>query len=155
MKFMRIGLFSVLTLGLLISSAYAQESVTVTTYYPSPYGSYNAISTNSLKFGRLPKAPSDCNADNEGVIYYNNIVKKVVLCVADGQEYVWRILSAWPVNLRDFGYGQKTGNNLCKAHNESCIVVYYGNAQKVPCEADISSLSGLHPQALCSIEKLK
>jgi hypothetical protein len=37
---------------LLVANSYAQqESVTITTYYPSPYGSYNELSTNKLAVG--------------------------------------------------------------------------------------------------------
>ncbi|MFH1248108.1 MAG: hypothetical protein V1490_03040 [Candidatus Omnitrophota bacterium] len=42
---------------------YAEAQLTITTYYPSPYGSYNQLWTNSLgvgdksKKGTFPKAP--------------------------------------------------------------------------------------------------
>jgi hypothetical protein len=40
----------ILTFGL-FSSAFAEETMTITTYYPSPYGSYNELSTNKLAVG--------------------------------------------------------------------------------------------------------
>jgi hypothetical protein len=42
----------ILTLfGLVNLTAFAEESITITTYYPSPYGSYNQLSTNRLAVG--------------------------------------------------------------------------------------------------------
>jgi len=45
----------VLALGLIlvfcVSSGFAEESLTISTYYPSPYGSYNELQTNRLAVG--------------------------------------------------------------------------------------------------------
>lgn len=48
----KIGL--TLSLAFILVAAYAfaqEESFTITTYYPSPYGSYNALQTNRLAVG--------------------------------------------------------------------------------------------------------
>jgi len=37
--------------GFGVLSCFAEESITITTYYPSPYGSYNALQTNRLAVG--------------------------------------------------------------------------------------------------------
>ena len=34
-----------------ISSCFAEESFTITTYYPSPYGNYNELKTNKMAVG--------------------------------------------------------------------------------------------------------
>lgn len=36
---------------LLFSSVFCQESITITTYYPSPYGSYNELRANQMSIG--------------------------------------------------------------------------------------------------------
>ncbi len=36
---------------LLVTNLFAQEEITITTYYPSPYGSYNELETRTLYFG--------------------------------------------------------------------------------------------------------
>jgi len=50
---MRKNIFSaILLIALFIfSSVYAEETLTITTYYPSPYGSYNSIFTDKLGVG--------------------------------------------------------------------------------------------------------
>jgi len=49
------GLVLALALGLIfafgVSPCFAQETYTITTYYPSPYGSYNQLQTNRLAVG--------------------------------------------------------------------------------------------------------
>jgi len=45
-KFMAISIF-----GLFNLCFAAEESITITTYYPSPYGSYNSLQTNKLGVG--------------------------------------------------------------------------------------------------------
>jgi hypothetical protein len=60
----------------------ADESLTITTYYPSPYGSYNELSANKLIIGGFVSSvsangvahfiPVDLSgACNEGEIYYD------------------------------------------------------------------------------------
>jgi len=61
---------------LLLDNCYAQqESVTITTYYPSPYGSYNELQSNKLAVG-------DTNGDNQ--------LTSADLPSANGQLYVAR-----------------------------------------------------------------
>ncbi len=44
----------------------AQESVTITTYYPSPYGVYK-----NLRIFPSDEAPPACNANNTGLMYFS------------------------------------------------------------------------------------
>lgn len=37
--------------SLLVTNSYAQEQLTITTYYPSPYGSYNELRANQMSIG--------------------------------------------------------------------------------------------------------
>ncbi len=65
--------FCILSLGLLavliwfrFSFAQQSESITITTYYPSPYGSYNELRTNMLAVGSntaMPTANGDLRAN--------------------------------------------------------------------------------------------
>lgn len=45
------------------SWVYAQESITISTYYPSPYGSYNELQTNRLAIGDTNQDGQLTNAD--------------------------------------------------------------------------------------------
>jgi len=63
LKAMRIttltGLAMVLVCGyMFMPRSYADETLTITTYYPSPYGSYNELQTNKLAVG-------DTNGDGQ------------------------------------------------------------------------------------------
>lgn len=58
----KMSLALLLVLGLIFAfgvlPCFAQEQLTITTYYPSPYGSYNELQTNKLAVG-------DTNGDNK------------------------------------------------------------------------------------------
>lgn len=60
----------ILGLGILlclVSLAYAQEQITITTYYPSPFGSYRDLETQRLAvaYGQPPAIPS---------VFWNNFL---------------------------------------------------------------------------------
>jgi hypothetical protein len=65
----------------------ADENLTITTYYPSPMGSYHELSTNYLDYGTgLATQPVlGANCTEEGQTAYNNTAKKVYLC--DGSKW--------------------------------------------------------------------
>jgi hypothetical protein len=67
-KTTKLVLFLVLSL---FAYAFAEESLTITTYYPSPYGSYNELSTNKLALGGEGSATSPMN---KGSIRFNEIL---------------------------------------------------------------------------------
>jgi len=58
------------------------DSVTITTYYPSPQGVYR-----TLRFFPTPQPP--CGADQEGLMYYNNTAHWLNLCWYNGTAYNW------------------------------------------------------------------
>jgi len=57
------------------------EELTITTYYPSPAGSYNELSTNIFDL-----SPVSRPADKEGRIYYDSITKSLYLY--NGSDWV-------------------------------------------------------------------
>ena len=69
LKFIFIFIFGFLNLS------FAEESITITTYYPSPYGSYNELQSNKLAVG-------DTNSDGQ--------LTFADLPPANGQIYVAR-----------------------------------------------------------------
>ena len=77
----------------LASFAYAQttEEITITTYYPSPYGVYKELRL-------FPNAtPAGCNANTVGAMYYDNstIPGKPKVCnQVDATTYSWQDLGA-------------------------------------------------------------
>jgi hypothetical protein len=72
---------------LLLSNFYvfADESLTITTYYPSPYGVYRA-----LKLFPTTPAPYPCDSTNEGTLYYDSAFNTTRQCVRDSATtYNW------------------------------------------------------------------
>jgi hypothetical protein len=63
-----------------------EERITISTYYPSPYGSYNELATNTLLYGTLDSPPFECTPQREGATYYNSIDKLIYVC--NGSEWV-------------------------------------------------------------------
>ena len=61
------NIFIVIFFSLMCSLVYsAEERITITTYYPAPYGSYKTIKIE-------PSSPEnvECNINNRGLIFYN------------------------------------------------------------------------------------
>ncbi len=69
-KLKEISVFSFFTLLFLvtISCVLAEESITITTYYPSPYGSYKELSAYRMKIGATYSATAMTDADNGKLI---------------------------------------------------------------------------------------
>lgn len=65
--------------------AQSQESLTITTYYPSPYGVYKEMRL-------FPSSPSACNADNEGAMYYDENLHMTLVCRRTNTGYEWDIM---------------------------------------------------------------
>ena len=64
----------------LLILSFSQENLTITTYYPSPYGSYNELQL----FPHNPPGP--CVAARRGTIYYDSVDSQIKVC--DGASYV-------------------------------------------------------------------
>ena len=79
--FKKIGLIPLIIFFVLPIFVYAQENITITTYYPAPYGSYQELSANILNVG-LPSGTAtgiimfrggaaNPATTQEGALYYN------------------------------------------------------------------------------------
>ncbi|MFH0913498.1 MAG: hypothetical protein V1884_04380 [Candidatus Omnitrophota bacterium] len=82
-----LGLVLVLTLTLLIAECFAEEeSYTITTYYPSPYGSYNQLQVyRSVQYKPVDNVGNLPNPQ-EGELVYDS--SKDALYLFNGQRWV-------------------------------------------------------------------
>lgn len=92
----RTLLLSIWTLFLCASFAFADDSVTITTYYPAPYGVYKEM--------RLypNTSPNTCDAANEGAMYYDNTSSsnQVLVCRQTGfSTYAWESFGGVPSGM--------------------------------------------------------
>lgn len=104
----------------LLSFAYAQESLTITTYYPSPYGSYQSLQTRRLTIGNDDESTEDGvvnfqelggnpSWNEEGALYYNGSAHE--FRYYDGS--VWKSLAP-PACIR-YNFTSTSGNLTCPA----------------------------------------
>ncbi len=71
------------------------ETITLTTYYPSPYGVYQCLRLYPDENCGTPAGKCDCDSDNEGTMCYNGSEDIIYIC--DGSD--WRIASGlWELN---------------------------------------------------------
>jgi len=82
------------TLGL--AQINTNEKVTVTAYYPSPYGVYNEL---RLTRGHLGMA-GECNANSAGTMYFDSSGNVLKIC--DGVSY--QAVEWWAGTYREAGY---------------------------------------------------
>lgn len=85
-KKMSLFLILVLFLALPFPSP-AEESITITTYYPAPHGVYKSL---RLYPGNEPA----CNEGFEGSMYYDKITHLPRICTHNGKEFVWQNLNS-------------------------------------------------------------
>jgi len=65
--------FLILAITLIsVSFVYAEDQIIITTYYPSPYGSYNELTSNSMKIGENYSQPATPFVAN-GLIVEGNV----------------------------------------------------------------------------------
>lgn len=90
MKKTTILISSLILFGLVCSSAFADEQITITTYYPSPYGVYKT-------FRIYPSATytpgATCTADQEGEIWQNTADHLFYIC--EGNPLIWKTPGYW------------------------------------------------------------
>ena len=87
----------ILLLGVGTSSA--QEEITFTTYYPSPHGVYR-----NLRLFPDDGSTMSCDANNEGVMYYDSTDNIIKVCVdTGGGTYDWQPMGGglWQVDATD------------------------------------------------------
>ncbi len=72
----------------LLGRSYVQnvqaETLTIVTYYPSPYGAYNSIRLYPHNCGS-----SECNVNTEGTLCYDSGEHILKVCRFDGASYIW------------------------------------------------------------------
>ncbi len=81
---------------------FAEESISITTYYPSPYGVYNEM--------RLyPHATpiTSCDTTTEGTMFYNSTAHELQVCNGSG---VWKSGGGFWAGSGDDIYNTNTGN---------------------------------------------
>ncbi|MEW6101176.1 MAG: hypothetical protein AB1481_02660 [Candidatus Omnitrophota bacterium] len=98
---MRKFLFILIAIISLTQFSFAQEEITITTYYPSPFGVYNKLRV----FPHAAEPASECDSqEEEGVFYYNSDVNKWVGCKeVDVGVYGWQSISSHWVPLVNAG----------------------------------------------------
>lgn len=74
------------------SLSFSEESITITTYYPSPYGVYN-----ELQLYPHDPAVTACNDAREGTMFYNSTDRQVYVC--KGAASGWQTLGGGGGNL--------------------------------------------------------
>jgi hypothetical protein len=89
---MGLFLMAVVLLAALSSAACRAEEITLTTYYPSPYGVYSEM--------RLyPKAPppvaTSCDDKQEGLMYYDNVAHALMVCRCKDSTCLFASNYAW------------------------------------------------------------
>lgn len=85
---------NILSLVLILTSTFSSfpvfsqnETITITTYYPAPFGVYREM--------RLypNTSPSACNANNEGAMYYDNTTNQAMICRETSPLlYTWEVI---------------------------------------------------------------
>jgi hypothetical protein len=76
-----------LILPLIIYSQEHQETITITTYYPAPYGVYR-----HLRFSPTDSAPP-CDSNNRGTMYYDNSEDTLKICTTlDGTYELYSLI---------------------------------------------------------------
>jgi len=112
-----LGLFFVFFFVSLLADIVAQqESVTITTYYPSPYGSYNELDSNMVRYNYQTALPT-CDATLDGMTMYgtNDGVKDLYLC----KDLTWVSLSEPAAMLGGYDLGGYTRTLYFEAQSSS------------------------------------
>jgi len=93
-------LLLVLSLFVFIFPLFAEEeSYTITTYYPSPYGVYKELKLYPNT------SPNPCDINNKGAMYYNDADNQVYVC--DGSS--WKTVGAPSGTISMFATACPTG----------------------------------------------
>ena len=138
------GLLLIFCFVIIPAAILADENFTITTYYPSPFGSYNELSTNYLDYGTAPSSvPVLGNfCSKQGQTAYNSTDKKVYLC--DGSKWVSMGSSHYTVK-RNIGHNFNYRNRVWPGTAAYCN---NANDQVIACSG-IATNSGT--QARCAL----
>ena len=105
-----------LIFGLVPAVLFSQESITITTYYPSPYGSYNELTLS-------PHTPANSTCDatsGEGTIYYDSTEKQIKICtgaggwVSVGSAATTGMVAAFATSTAPGGWLECNGQSISK-----------------------------------------
>lgn len=99
-KLIFIFLFFILTVSIVLPAFSQQETITITTYYPAPFGVYRQLRLFPVA-DNAPADPNDpfpCTANDEGAIYYDASTNSIKVCSVDdlgnpawGSSGLWRL----------------------------------------------------------------
>jgi len=78
-RFVTIMSITVIFVSCLFLLSFAADEITITTYYPSPYGSYRELQLYPQS------SPTACGSATEGTMYYHSAAKEVRVC--NGSSY--------------------------------------------------------------------
>jgi len=85
-------LFAILMMIIFSSITFAQdEEITLTTYYPAPYGNYESIASDLLMLSPTISPVASPTSADEGLMYYDNSDRELKLCAydSDTDSYIW------------------------------------------------------------------
>ncbi len=121
---MKLYIICCLLFSSLPVTVFSQETLTITTYYPSPSGVYK-----ELKLQPQTTPPSPCNSSNsEGKMYYDRGNHTVYICTdTGGGSYSWEALNISSYSL--MGWCRRSGSSCNALAPAFCIV---GNQCQCP-----------------------
>lgn len=123
LKLFKIFIVSVLFIVGLFCFSFGQEQITITTYYPSPYGSYQNLETRRLVIGNTAMPTVDglvhfqgIGADpafaQDGTLYYNNSTHR--FRYYDGAAGIWKDVASVAACIR-LNFTTASGYQQCPA----------------------------------------
>ena len=86
---MRKLCLSLLFIFIFSISCYAQDSVTITTYYPAPYGVYQKLKLEPEADGGTGVGVN-CDAEGPGAMYYDTEDNQILYCEAGAPNATWQ-----------------------------------------------------------------
>ena len=128
-----LGLFS-------LSFAQGTESLTITTYHPSPYGSYNELTSNRMKIGSTYSQASTPFVANSLLVEGNIAITKTTVQAGQPNGATSGIVDAYDVYVRAANGGAGAwmsqgppvpSGTLCGAYNWQLLPFFVGTP--VPC----------------------
>ncbi|MFA5008863.1 MAG: hypothetical protein WC546_06565 [Candidatus Omnitrophota bacterium] len=89
----------------------APETITISTYYPAPYGVFQEIRLFPTPDQPPANNPPLCTIDEEGTIYYSNNRQQVLVCGRDANGNLsWQGIGLWTRDLNN-------NNNVALVNN--------------------------------------
>ena len=92
-----ISLYFLVILSFLFTPVIFSESITLTTYYPSPYGVYTSIRLYPQNVNPST-GPFTCDSTTEGSLYYNSTDGQVYICSGGSWGSGWENVGWWRSN---------------------------------------------------------